>query len=469
MIQLDSSFRDTSGYVFKHNNEIYRYINKNYKSNYDFLIQSGLYKKLVAEKMLLPHSELDNTDSFTGIDYNNLYKIIKPEQLKFISYPYEWSFHQLKDAAVLTLKIMLNALEYNMILKDATAYNIQFHNGGGNPVFIDTLSFEKYTEGSIWNAYSQFCRHFLNPLVLCKYTDYRFYKESVNYIDGIPSDFVSKMLPYKTKFNLNILMHIHLNAKVQKKAENSKNTSENRKIYLSKSKLIQLIQNLLSTVQSLDYKTNKEKTTWHGYYSFTNYDNESFHEKEQIVITYIKKCGSNSKILDLGANNGHFSRIISPYVKDSIIISSDIDYYAVDDNYQSTAQDEVKNIYPLITDLTLPSPAIGFAGKERLSFLERIENSDILLSLALIHHIAITHNVPFRNISKLFSNLTNYLIIEWVPAYDSQTKKILDENTGDYSFYTEENFEDAFTKHFIILEKTLIKRTQRILYLMKKI
>ncbi len=462
---LNSSFRDiyAGGYVFKHDNIVYRCINKAYKENYDFLISSGLYDKLVIDGVLVYHEEICDIDQF-NIDNRDIYKIIKPTQLPYISYPYEWSFHQLKDAALLTLKVLLEALKYNMILKDATAFNIQFYNG--KPIFIDTLSFEKYNEGSVWQAYSQFCRHFLAPLALIAYTDYRIYQASINYIDGIPLDYAARLLPLKSKFKLGIFMHLYLNAKIHKSAE--KNSNHNNKNFsLKKTNLINLIENLLNTINGIEYNTKKGRSNWNGYYSFTNYNEESFTQKEKILLELVDKCGNRNKIIDLGANNGHFSRLLCSKYSKSIIISSDMDYHAVDENYLILKTNEYKNIYPVITDLTNPTPSIGWANKERDSFIIRLSDSDITLALALIHHITITNNVPFNKFAEFFASFTKYLIIEWVPKDDSQTMKILDEKIGDYSYYTIENFEKSFERHFTILEKVAIENTKRTIYLMK--
>lgn len=465
MKRLSSSFRDAfyGGYVFSFKNTIYRCINKSYKDNYDYFFSSGLYNQLVEKNYLIAHSEIIDIEQF-GLD-DSIYKVIKPIQLPYISYPYEWSFHQLKDAALLTLNILLESLDKNMILKDATAYNIQFYKG--KPIFIDTLSFEKYEDGSLWQAYSQFCRHFLAPLVLIAYTDYRMYQLSLNFIDGIPLDFAAKLLPIRTKFNLGIFMHLHLNASIHKKAEKSTN-KDNKKLTLKKTNLINLIKNLINTVSNINYNTKKAESNWNGYYSFTNYNKESFTKKEEILLEFISKCNDNSKIIDLGANNGHFSRLISDKYPNSIIVSADMDYHAVDENYLLIKNYVNENIYPVVLDLTNPVPNIGWANGERDSFLERIRDSDITLALALIHHISITNNVSFYEISKFFASFTKYLIIEWVPKDDSQTIKIINENIGDYSYYSMENFEEAFKKYFSILDKTIIYNTKRTLYLMQK-
>jgi len=178
----ESSFRDPSGFLFYKNEKLLRQVNSCYQEDYDLLMGSGLHKELCEKGLLIPVIELDNQWKVN----NHAYKILEPEEIKFISYPYEWSFSQLKEAALTTLEIQKIALKYEMTLKDASAYNIQFHNG--RPVFIDTLSFEKYREGKPWVAYRQFCQHFLAPLALMSYTDPRLNQIMKVYLDGIPLD-----------------------------------------------------------------------------------------------------------------------------------------------------------------------------------------------------------------------------------------------------------------------------------------
>ena len=207
---LPSSFRDPSGYLFYLDGSLYRQINHNYKENYDHLMNSGLYDSLVNANLLIPHKEVDILESKT----NEYYKIIKPEPIPFISYPYEWCFSQLKDAALTTLMIQKKSLEFGMSLKDCSAYNIQFRKG--IPIFIDTLSFEKYVEGKPWIAYKQFSQHFFAPLVLQYYRDVRLNQLFRIYIDGAPLDLVSSMLPFYTWLKFSMLSHIHLHSKSQK-------------------------------------------------------------------------------------------------------------------------------------------------------------------------------------------------------------------------------------------------------------
>ena len=288
---VSSSFRDPSGFVFSKNQKIFRQINQSYKEEYDNLMNSGLYEKLVSEKLLVSHNEI----TMDSILPEKLYKIIEPEQIQFVSYPYEWSFSQLKFAALITLKIEKIALEFGMTLKDATAYNIQFVNS--QPIFIDTLSFEKYHEGEGWKAYKQFCQHFLGPLALMSNTDIRLNQLSKIYMDGIPIDLVSKLLPLKTRFMFSLLSHIYLHAKSQKHYENKK--VNNKKIKMSKRSFQGLIENLNSSIKKLNWKP--KGTEWGNYYSETNYSDKSFIEKKNIISKMMNEINPK-KVWDLGSN-----------------------------------------------------------------------------------------------------------------------------------------------------------------------
>ena len=205
------------------------------------------------------------------------FKIIQPERVPFISYPYEWSFSQLKDAALATLSIQKRALKLDMSLKDASAYNIQFVRG--KATLIDTLSFEIYKEGEPWVAYRQFCQHFLAPLALMAYRDVRLSQLLRVYIDGVPLDLASELLPAKTRFNFGLLTHIHIHAGAQKKY--SDKVVAPRKGGMSKQAMTGLIESLESTIKKLTWKP--AGTEWGDYYDNTNYSDSAFEHKKQLV------------------------------------------------------------------------------------------------------------------------------------------------------------------------------------------
>src|SRR3990172_361821 len=205
-----SSFRDPCGFVYYQDNQLYRQVNPLCREDYDTLMKSGLYHHLVREEILVPHEEAGIEKTATV----NVYKVIKPELVQFISYPYEWSFTQLQNAASLTLRAQKEALKYGMSLKDSSAYNVQFRNG--KPILIDTLSFERYQEGEPWVAYRQFCQHFLSPLALMSRVDVRLSQLFRIFIDGIPLDLTSSLLPRRTYLIFSLLSHIHLHARSQR-------------------------------------------------------------------------------------------------------------------------------------------------------------------------------------------------------------------------------------------------------------
>ncbi|MGO9139577.1 MAG: class I SAM-dependent methyltransferase [Syntrophales bacterium] len=452
--RLSSSFRDPSGFLFFDNGTLFRAISRLYQQNYDHLIQSGLYNKLATDDLLIPHKDVYHSAE----NRDNTYKIIQPEIVPFISYPYEWCFSQLKDAALALIKIQKLALDCNMILKDASAYNIQFFKG--KPILIDTLSFEIYKENQPWVAYSQFCQHFLAPLSLMAFRDIRLGQLMKIYIDGPPLDLVSGLLPMSTWFKLELLSHIHLHAKAQKRYEGKALHLGAHKV--SKHSLIALIHHLASAIN--DLKWRPDRTEWAEYYEDTNYPPAAMKHKRQLVQEYLSESNPRT-VWDLGANTGVFSRIAA--AKNANTIAFDIDPVAVENNYREMRENGETKILPLCLDITNPSTTIGWANEERLSLIER-GPADTVLALALIHHLAISNNVPFRNIASFLSRICRFLIIEFVPKNDSQVQRLLRTRKDIFYHYTEDYFESSFSDHFSIINREKIVDTQRSLYLMEK-
>lgn len=446
--------RDPSGFLFYQNGSIYRQVNISYKENYDLLINSGLYKNLVDDEVLIPHEEV-------GIDYaksDKVYKIIKPQLIPFVSYPYEWCFSQLKDAALTTLKIQKKALDCTMSLKDCSAYNVQFKKG--KPLFIDTLSFEKYREGNPWVAYRQFCQHFLAPLALMRYTDIRLNQLFRIYIDGVPLDMASSLLPFHTRFVFPLLTHIHFHAKSQKHfAAKFVDPSRHK---MSRLSFLSLIDNLESAIKRLKWQARG--TEWANYYEDTNYSSDAIQHKKQIVGEFLDRL-KPKVVWDLGSNTGLFSRIASD--KGMRTISFDIDPVAVERNYLECITKQETNILPLLIDLTNPSPGVGWENEERMSIIER-GPADTAFAFALIHHLAISNNLPFNKIAHFFGNISNSLIIEFVPKNDSQVQRLLSTREDIYPDYTRQTFENAFKEYFTIKNSVRIRDSERTLYLMIK-
>jgi hypothetical protein len=451
---LPSSFRDPNGFLFETNHHLYRQVNRLYSSHFDHFISSGLYAELSNRNLLIPHQQVDLNLALN----DQAYCVIEPERIPFISYPYEWCFNQLKDAALTTLEIQKIAFEHGMVLKDASAYNIQFHKG--KPIFIDTLSFETYTEGRPWVAYRQFCQQFLAPLALMSYRDIRLRRLLRTNIDGIPLDLASRLLPVRTWLKMSLLLHIHLHAQSQQRyAETSLKKTKMRPI--SKLSFLGLIDSLETAVRNLSWKS--AKTAWGNYYQNTNYSEEAMDAKKEIVAALLSRIGP-AWIWDLGANTGVFSRIAAAL--GSQVISMDIDPIAVENNYRSVKETNNVSVLPLLLDLCNPSPSLGWAHEERMSLAKR-GPADTILALALIHHLAIANNVPLYRIAEFLFHLGSNLIIEFVPKEDSQVRRLLASRQDIFPRYNVTDFEAAFAYYFTLLEKIPIPNTARTIYLMR--
>ena len=453
--QLSASFRDPSGFLFKRQGVLYRQVNRRYENEYMRLMESGLYEKLLKAKLLIPHVEAENVEA----EHGDCFKIIQPEHVPFISYPYEWSFGQLKDAALATLSIQKRALKLDMSLKDASAYNIQFVRG--KATLIDTLSFELYKEGQPWVAYRQFCQHFLAPLALMALKDVRLSQLLRVYIDGIPLDLASELLPWRTHLNFGLMTHLHLHAGAQKKYAGEEVKSRGGS--MSKQAMTGLIESLETTVKKLDWKPGG--TEWGNYYDITNYSDAAFEHKKELVGEWTTRI-QPSIVWDLGANNGVFSRVAADAQAAPMVLSWDIDPAAVEQNYRQVKTEKNERVLPLLLDLTNPSPAIGWANSERDSFGGR-GPADLTLALAVIHHLAISNNVPLSQLADFFAEAGKWLVIEFVPKSDSQVKKLLASREDIFPSYTREGFEAAFSQRFKVHEAVSVRESERVLYLME--
>jgi hypothetical protein len=454
--RLPGSFRDPSGHLFLREGELYRQVNPVFREHYELMMSSGFYDAAVGRGILIRHEEVDLPEGDGGA-----YKIIKPIQLEFISHPYEWSFSQLKDAALLTLQLQKLALEFGLSLKDASAYNVQFHEGA--PIFIDSLSFERHPEGRPWVAYQQFCKHFLAPLALMSYCHVELSKLLRVYIDGIPLDVASAALPLRTRFRPSLYLHIHLHSRLQQKHSDKAEAAEKaRTKKMSRTGLLGIVEALESAVRSLTW--TPEGTEWGSYYEDTNYSADAQEEKLHLLKEHLD-LSKPKTVWDLGANTGRFSRIASE--RGIRTVAFDVDPAAVEKNYLEVREQGESFLLPLVMDLTNPSPDLGWSCEERSS-LQRRGPADLALALALVHHLAISNNVPLAHVASFFAGICHSLIIEFVPKSDSQVKRLLTTREDIFPDYTKSGFEEAFSGLFEIRRAAAIEGSERILYLMDR-
>ena len=452
-VRVSGSFRDPSGFLFDAEGTLYRQVNKSYQSHFDQLEESGLYRELVDARLLVPHEAAAIELAVT----EDVYKVIRPERIPFISYPYEWCFSELKDAALATLDVQKRALARGMVLKDATAFNAQFHHG--RPMLIDTLSFEAYREGAPWVAYRQFCQHFLAPLAIASRVDARLLSLARTHLDGVPLDLASRLLPRSTWLRPGILFHIHLHSKSSTAV--GEGSSADQKARVSKRGLLALVDSLESAVKSLRPRGSSEH--WSRYYSEHRYVERAFAHKEEIVTTWIERIAPRT-VWDLGANTGAFSEICVERGIETVAFDQDHD--AVEATYVRTRAGGDKLFLPLVLDLSNPSPGIGWAHRERSSLVER-GPVDAVLALALVHHLAISNNVPLADVASFFAELTDWLIIELVPKEDEQVRRLLASREVVFTDYNEAAFERTFSERFVIEGRIPIDESLRTLYLLR--
>ena len=457
-MEESSSFRDPSGALFWRDGKLFRTVTETYIDTYHCIKQSGLFDTLRADGKLVEFTERSASD-FPGIA-KNVSLVLEPDILPFISYPYEWSFSQLKDAAQLTLDLHITGLKNNFLLKDASAYNVQFLNG--QPVFIDHLSFDKCDHYSIWPAYGQFCRHFLAPLVLMSKVDPGLNALLKQHLDGIPLPFARKLIPTRKLLTFGLLIHFLWHAKSQKKYSDNGEVIHKIGKTLSPRQMLNMALSLKDTISKLSW--HPQGTEWGEYYHDTNYSTEAMQDKIELLRGFVKDIPRTHVIWDFGGNTGDMSRAVQDDADQ--IICFDMDVAAVEKNYLQVKKNKDTNILPLVMDFSNPSSALGFASQERVS-LDSRGKADLGIALALIHHLAIANNLPFKRLAKYFSSLCHYLIIEFIPKDDSQVKRMLLSRDDVFSEYSQKHFVDGFSSFFDIQDHKKVADSKRTLFLMK--
>jgi len=438
--EVKSSFRDPSGYVYEEDGRIFRKVTPEASKILHQLVGSGLYDKLTEKKILLP---------FTWwVD-----SAIQPDIVPFISYPYEWSFSMLKDAALQTLRAQLTSLKHGMQLKDASAYNVQFIRN--NPILIDHLSFYPYEEGRPWVAYGQFCRHFLAPLALAAYRDADQIRRLQVELDGLKLGYTSRLLPWQANIKPGLGIHLRWHGMDHRIIE----PLPPLKPKISKLALTSFLKSLVSTVNKLEWKP---LYGWKDYEKICNYSDEATHKKAFLVEEFLKRVEAKV-VVDLGCNVGLYSQVAADL--GCRVIAVDNDPACIDLVYKTN---DKNNILPLVVDITNPSPAIGWENTERDSFISRLR-VDTVMCLALIHHLAIGNNLPLDRIASFLAKICKNLIIEWVKKDDTQVKIMLRYREDIFPNYTREGFESAFRQYFSIVDFKPVGDTGRTLYLMERL
>ena len=454
--RVPGSFRDPSGFVFVADGTLYRQVNRSFAAEYDACVSSGLYDDLIATGLLVAHRDAGIAHAAAP----DAHAVIEPVRVPFVSYPYEWSFGQLRDAALLTLDVQERALGRGFVLRDASAYNVQFVDG--RPLLIDTLSLERFVDGRPWAAYKQFCEHFLVPLALMSAADVRCGRLQREYLDGIPLDLASALLPRGSWLRAGTLLHVHLHARAMRRYASASVADVTAGRRVGRPAMLRLVGSLREAVRGLDWRPTG--TTWADYAADHGYSDAALAAKRRIVREYVARVAPHT-VWDLGGNTGTFSRVAREVAQ--LVVCFDADPAAVERNYREVRTRNETGMLPLVMDLMNPSPANGWAHEERRSFEAR-GPADLVMALALVHHLAVAHNVPLPMLAEWLARLGRSLLIELVPKSDPQVGRLLANRADIFPDYTVEGFEQAFAPRWTIEARQPIDDSPRTLYLMRR-
>lgn len=457
------SFRDRTSRVLYHDDTIYRVMNDDALNNWKTTEKSNFFKSFTDDSKIVKTELVEDGNPLTPWHGEHHWTgVLKHETIPFISYCYEWTFGMLKDAALLQLDLLLACLDEDMILKDSSSYNFQWL--GSCPIFIDIPSFEPYQASEPWVGYRQFCQMFLNPLLLQAYKDFDFHSLMRGNIDGIDINHMSKLISKTDLVKPGVFLHVYMHAKMQNQYGQSKKNVKNGLVSAGFGK--ELIRNNIAKLRKLIQGLNwhPAKSEWSNYDVQNNYDDIDRDIKKSFVQEIID-LRQRELVWDIGCNTGLFSTIAAE--NSNYVVSMDADHLAVEKFYQSLKKEENRTILPLVMNITDPSSGLGWRCRERKALDER-GKPDLILCLALIHHIVISSHVPLEEFLEWLANTGNELIIEFITKEDSMVKTLLLNKKDNYADYEQDYFEAALEKYFTVKKKNTLQSGTRTLYYAEK-
>ncbi len=451
------SFRDPATRVFYADNRVFRGLDETAAKDWAQLAGTRFFPDLVANGKAVRTEEVDASTVPDGA--GSYAAILEHERIPYISYPYEWTFEMLRDAAVLHLEILLAALEEDVSMKDGYAFNMQWR--GISPVFIDIGSFEG-ARGGPWIGYRQFCQTFLYPLLLEAHLGVSFQRILMGHLDGLDPTEMRRIFSGRKKFKKGVFRHVYLHSVAE-----SRVTQGGQKIKddltqsgFGKELTKATVSKLLKLVRKL--RSKRADSGWKAYRDTCSYSDEDRVAKERFLRAALDGAEINLA-WDLGCNDGVYSRIVAE--QGAYVVAVDSDDVTVDVLYRSLRDDRAENILPLVMNLVDPSPARGWRGQERRAFTDR-GDPDLVLALALVHHLAIAANVPLAEVVSWLASFGARLIVEFVEPHDPMAERLLgNKPAGMFPDYRIEKFEELLGEHFTIERREALPSGSRTLYL----
>jgi hypothetical protein len=451
-----ASFRDPSTRVFYLGDRVFRGLDERAAADWAALTATRFFPEQLSRGGVVQTVALDTPlpDLADGFAL-----VLEHERIPFISYPYEWSFDMLRDAAALHLELLLAALEEGLTMKDGYSFNVQWQ--GAAPTFIDVGSFERGTGGP-WVGYRQFCQTFLYPLMLEAHLGVPFQKYLLGHLNGLEPTEMRRLFRGQQRFKKGVFRHIYLHSVVETRVtnESEKVRDDLGKAGFGDELAKAAVRKMLKLVKRLESK--RAESGWKAYRSTCSYSDADREVKEQFLREALD--GRRDALAwDLGANDGYYSRIVAE--GGSSVIAVDSDDVTVNAMYRSLRADGIDRVLPLVLDLVDPSPSRGWRGKERVGFADR-GAPDLVLALALVHHLAIGANVPLPEIVSWLRSLGGTLIVEFVEAHDPMAKRLLaNKRAGLFPNYQIGAFEAELGKHYVIARQQALPGGSRTLFL----
>jgi len=451
------SFRDPSSRVVLEGRRVVRLLDATAAADFDALEASALFADATAAGTIVGTRRLDDVPA--DAPPGSWVAALEHDRIPTISYPYEWSFAMLHDAALLTLDLTIRALDEGLITKDATPYNVQFV--GAAPVFIDLGSFERLTKGEPWFGYRQFCEQFLNPLLLQARRDIPFQPLLRGSIRGVgPSQTVSS-LRLRDRLRPSVFTNVSLHARLERRYASAEGDvrSDLEQAGFGPAIIRAQLRKLRKLVSGLDWKAGA--STWSEYSDRSHYGDEDLQAKS----TFAREVAGQrrrAQILDLGANDGHFSDLVAPDA--DAVVAVDSDALVIDRLYRRLRERGERKILPLVLDLVDPSGGIGWRNRERPAFVERVE-PDLVLCLALVHHLAITDTVPLDEIVAWLAGFGAEVVVELPNRDDPMVQRLLRaKKDRTFERYDQAIFETAVDDHFDTRARVELPSGTRTLY-----
>jgi hypothetical protein len=452
------SFRDRTGRIFYAGDEVYRALTPRALADWEAVQGKKFLRQALSEGKIVATERAETGPGFPLPPGGPWAAVLRHERIPFVSYPYEWCFGMLRDAALLHLELLEAALAEDVTLKDASSYNVQWI--GPRPVFIDVLSLAPLRPGEPWIGYRQFCELFLYPLLLEAYKGVPFQPWLRGRIDGIAPRDVRGLFSLRDLLRPGVLSHVVLHARSEALDGGTTNVrSELAAAGFHKELILANVRRLARLVRGL--APARRETVWSRYGAEHGYEREDREEKER----FVREAATTRRfrlVWDLGANTGDFSRIAAAHAE--TVIALEGDRLAVETLYEAVRKEGVKNVLPLVANLADPSPDQGWRGVERRSLPER-GRPELVLCLALIHHMVLGANVRLGDFVDWLARLGSFLVIEFVTREDPMVQRLLRHKDAEiYDDYDLAPFEAALQSSFEVLARREIAGGRRILY-----